>query len=206
MVKLSVITLALITVSPVAASAVASSLPAQVGWWDKDKVEGYQVVAGERRHSVKPPIKHERSPSYNRWNIGIGTGFYDPWYRPDWRWRNDRWGWNIGWGNQWGWPVTRWSNPYYNMMPLRPVKWKARRVHSIKDGSQNAQPMYKPQRQTASSEYSKGLNYLPANAKVIFKDGRYVYQWQNTLYYLDWQSQQYLPINHKNTQIQREKD
>jgi len=102
-----------------------------------------------------------------RWGIGVSTG--SPY------WNNHGYYWNRPWyrpywRNNWGYPYRYDRREYKRPEP---------------------KVIAPPQRVTTSVQYASGLKSLPANARVIQRDGRTVYEWQGVEYVFDWSSETY---------------
>jgi len=109
-------------------------------------------------------------PNYNsgwRWGVGVSTG--SPY------WNNHGYYWNRPWyrpywRNNWGYPYRYARREYKRTEP---------------------KVIAPPQRVTTSVQYASGLKSLPANARVIQRDGHTIYEWQGVEYVFDWSSETY---------------
>ncbi|WP_076412527.1 hypothetical protein [Shewanella sp. UCD-KL12] len=116
-----------------------------------------------------------------RWGVGVSTGspywnnhnYYwnRPWYRPYWR-------------NSWRYPYRydRYNDYRYQRC-------------STPKASTPPNTLEAPKRVTTSVQYASGLKSLPANARVMQRDGRTIYEWQGVEYIFDWGSEAYQKLN-----------
>ncbi|QLE87115.1 hypothetical protein FLM48_19770 [Shewanella sp. Scap07] len=112
----------------------------------------------------------------DRWRWGIGVGSGSPY------WNSHRYYWNRPY----------WNRPYWNNRWRYPYRYE-RRVRDPEPATSVA--ITPPQRTTTSVEYSDAIHSLPANARVIQRDNRTIYEWQGIEYVYDWHQQQYVVID-----------
>ncbi|WP_394147720.1 hypothetical protein [Shewanella atlantica] len=121
-------------------------------------------------------------PGYDsgwRWGVGISTG--SPY------WNNHGIFWNNSWNSSWNRPY--WNNhyrPYWRNSWNYPYRYERREYKRPEP-----KVIAPPQRVTTDVQYASGLKSLPANARVIQRDGRTIYEWQGIEYQFDWSSQSY---------------
>ena len=120
----------------------------------------------------------------NYWGPSVGIGWSSGWNN---RWHN-RWGYR-GWGNGWRYPYRYdYYDRYYRD---RYMNNTSRNDYVQRDPVKAVEP---PKRTTTSIQYAKGLTQLPANARVIQRDGQTFYEWDGKEYYFDWSTERYFAL------------
>ena len=138
------------------------------------------------RHYNRHDNRHQNHHNYRSgWRPYWGVSFGSPWY--------NNWGWNTSWNSVWGtqWGYNGWRTPY--------SPWNGIGVSIPLEREVTPVPIAPPERVTTSVQYlsdSSSTTSLPANARVIVRDGRTVYEWQNVIYAFDWDTQTYVAISH----------
>ncbi|GLP97448.1 hypothetical protein [Paraferrimonas sedimenticola] len=127
--------------------------------------------------SYKPKHKYRYPKGYyprgwrnwNRWQYGVGWGYYDGFWG----------GYDSYWGDRWGYG---WRSPY-RYRRSQPAKPNVIEAPVVTTQSFKVAP--------------PGLTRLPDEARVIQDDKGVRYLHQGTLYYFDWDTQRYLPIKNR---------
>ncbi|WP_394130282.1 hypothetical protein [Shewanella maritima] len=122
------------------------------------------------------------------------------------RYNSNAWRWGGHWNNRWGSSVgISWGNGFYD--PWRRYRpWYGPYRHRYyRDDYHYRQPRIEPKvtpvqsapvtRSTTSLTVDEGLRSLPANARVVQRDGQTYYQWQGNTYRFDWIQNKYLIVN-----------
>ncbi|MCE9680489.1 hypothetical protein LZP69_15140 [Shewanella sp. AS1] len=140
---------------------------------------GYEKARGDKHQRHHSHHRHHRHRDFWRWGLGLSLTY-------------------PLWSNTWGYWGNRDYFPYgYRQSPLilgpaqtlsPPQTYRPQTVTS--PPLKLAQPST-PVSVTRQIKTSQTIQSLPANARVIQREGGTVYEWQGTVYVYDWQSQSY---------------